>query len=110
MARYYEIVIFTAGLQDYADWVLDNIDPNGHVKHRLYRQHAVLEGTTRVKDISRLGRAIERVIIVDNLAENFQRQPENGIMIKTWQDDVHDTALKELAPILRGTLGSILGG
>lgn len=40
MAKYYEIVIFTAATQDYADWVLDKIDPYRHISHRLYRQHA----------------------------------------------------------------------
>lgn len=28
MSKYFEIVIFTAGVQDYADWVLDSLDPN----------------------------------------------------------------------------------
>lgn len=28
-------------------------------------------------------------------------QPDNGIFIKTWFDDPHDTALLELSPILR---------
>jgi len=40
MAKYYEIVIFTAATQDYADWVIDKIDPHRHISHRLYRQHA----------------------------------------------------------------------
>jgi hypothetical protein len=29
MCKYYEVVIFTAAMQDYADWVIDQIDPNG---------------------------------------------------------------------------------
>lgn len=38
---------------------------------------------------------------MDNVAENFQLQPENGIYIKTWIDDPEDNALEELAPLLR---------
>jgi CTD small phosphatase-like protein 2 len=34
------------------------------------------------------------------VAPNFQRQPENGIEIRSWYDDPKDTALAELAPIL----------
>lgn len=101
MAKYFEVVVFTAAMQDYADWVLDQIDPLKYVKYRLYRQHAVPEGENYVKDISRLGRNLEKVIIVDNLAENFQTQPENGIMIKTWADDPNDNALPELGEILK---------
>lgn len=37
MAKYYEIVIFTAALQEYADQVIDQIDVNNNIKYRLYR-------------------------------------------------------------------------
>ena len=41
MRKSYEIVIFTAAMQDYADWVLDQLDPEGLISYRLYRQHAL---------------------------------------------------------------------
>ncbi len=44
---------------------------------------------------------MSKTIIVDNVAENFQLQPDNGIFIKTWFDDPCDNALEELAPLLR---------
>ena len=59
-----------------------------------------------VKDLSRIGRELERMIIVDNIAENFQLQPENGIFIKTWMEDPSDTALLELAPLLEAIADS----
>ena len=37
MAEYYEVVIFTCGTQDYADWVLDNLDTDKKIDFRLYR-------------------------------------------------------------------------
>lgn len=37
---------------------------------------------------------------MDNIAENFQLQPENGIFIKSWFEDPQDSALFELAPLL----------
>jgi CTD small phosphatase-like protein 2 len=42
------------------------------------------------------------MIIVDNVAENFRLQPDNGIFIKSWFDDQSDTALYELGPLLKG--------
>lgn len=39
LSQHFEIVIFTAAMQDYADWIVDGIDHRGNVKHRLYRQH-----------------------------------------------------------------------
>ncbi len=100
MGKYYEIVIFTAAVQDYADWAIDQIDPERCVSHRLYRQHATETGNIFVKDLGILGRDLNKTIIVDNVASNFQLQPENGILIKTWIDDPEDTALMQLAPLL----------
>ena len=37
MAEMYEVVIFTAAMQDYADWVLDSIDSQKRISYRLYR-------------------------------------------------------------------------
>jgi CTD small phosphatase-like protein 2 len=53
-----------------------------------------------IKDLSLLGRDLNRTIIVDNISENFLLQPENGISIKSWYDDPTDNALMQLAPLL----------
>ena len=39
----WEIVVFTAATQDYADWMLDLVDTERRIQHRLYRQHACAE-------------------------------------------------------------------
>jgi hypothetical protein len=71
MAQYYEIVIFTAALQEYADQVVDQIDVNNNIKLRLYRQHTSQNGPFLVKDLSLLGRDLNRTIIIDNISDNF---------------------------------------
>merc|ERR1719253_527887 len=96
----YEIVIFTAATQDYADWMMDIVDTEKHITHRLYRQHALPWGPLFAKDLSRLGRDLDRTIIIDNVQENFMMQPNNGIFISTWYDDPQDTALFDLVPLL----------
>lgn len=101
MAELYEVVIFTAAMQDYADWVLDQIDKEKRISYRMYRQHASPTGHVFVKDLSRIGRDLSKTIIVDNVAENFSLQPDNGIFIKSWFEDPTDTALLELAPLLK---------
>lgn len=103
MSKYFEIVVFTAALQDYADWVIDLIDSKKYINHRLYRQHADIIGAGVVKDLEKLGRDLSKTIIVDNLAENFSLQPENGIMIKSWTEDPYDNALSELSDVLKST-------
>ena len=74
MARLYEVVIFTAGTKDYADWALEHL-PNRtarkYIDHRLYRDHTISCMEVYIKDLSLLGRELDRTIIVDNITENF---------------------------------------
>mmetsp|Transcript_23245 Transcript_23245/g.22821 ORF Transcript_23245/g.22821 Transcript_23245/m.22821 type:complete len:128 (-) Transcript_23245:262-645(-) len=37
MSKYFELVVFTAGLKEYADWILDHLDKHSFISHRLYR-------------------------------------------------------------------------
>ena len=42
MSKIYEIVIFTASAQSYADTVIDLLDPEGvYIAHRLFRESCV---------------------------------------------------------------------
>ena len=70
----YELCVFTAGEQDYADAILNYIDPNRSlIKHRLYRQHCVKpDNGVYVKDLSIIAdRNLKDVIIVDNSIISF---------------------------------------
>ena len=43
LAEIYEIIIYTAGVQGYADPILDYIDPtNSLITKRLYRQDCIV--------------------------------------------------------------------
>jgi CTD small phosphatase-like protein 2 len=53
-----------------------------------------------IKDLSMLGRDLATTIIVDNVMENFRRQSDNGIKIKSWYDDMSDNSLQELGEVL----------
>ena len=54
-----------------------------------------------IKDLSRLGRPLERTIIIDNLKTNYMWQKQNGVHISTWTDDEDDDQLLQLIPLLR---------
>ena len=105
MKKIFEIVIFTAATKDYADSILDVIDPNNkYINHRLYRSHTTICNFTFVKDLSKIGRNLNKTLIVDNLADNFKLQPNNGIQIGTWTDDMKDTQLNDLCLIFQQIL------
>eukprot|EP00351_Strombidinopsis_sp_SopsisLIS2011_P003614 CAMPEP_0116870840 /NCGR_PEP_ID=MMETSP0463-20121206/934_1 /TAXON_ID=181622 /ORGANISM="Strombidinopsis sp, Strain SopsisLIS2011" /LENGTH=203 /DNA_ID=CAMNT_0004508151 /DNA_START=279 /DNA_END=890 /DNA_ORIENTATION=+ len=106
---YYEIVIFTAAMPDYADWILKDIDTCNSISHRLYRQHTTPKEDYAVKDLAMLGRSLERTIIIDNLAENFNyTTPANGIWVESWYDDMDDNVLDLLIPFLKEIVTSEL--
>lgn len=104
MAEIFEVVIFTASVPEYADPLLDRIDPR-HVlcHHRLYRSHCTpLPNNTEtyVKDLSRLNRPINKVVIMDNAPIAFMFQPRNGIQCGSFFDDPADVELLQFAPFL----------
>ena len=98
----YELIIFTSATKEYADPLINSIEKKiKYFDFRLYRQHTIICNNELVKDLGRLGRPMNKVIIVDNLPQNFRLQKENGIMIKPfWGEDKYDTALYELGIIL----------
>jgi len=96
----YEIVTFTTATQEYADSVIAKIDPHGLIQHRLYRQHTLPWGGVHIKDLSRLGRDLSRTMIIDNIADNFMLQPDNGITVADWLGDPQDQVLCDLVSLL----------
>ena len=98
----YEIIVFTSGTKDYADPLEDAIEQEeNYFDARLYRQHTVAYGKDIVKDISRIGRPLDKICIVENMPQNYRLQKENGILIKSFYgDDIYDTALHSLGDIL----------
>ena len=102
MKKNYELIIFTSATNEYADPLLAAIEKDKKLfDYKLYRQHTLIYNNEIVKDISKIGRPLNKIIIVDNLVQNFRLQKENGIMIKAfWGEDVYDNALFELKEIL----------
>ena len=101
--KLYEIIVFTSATQNYADSILDSIDKNNiYFEKRLYRQHTVFINDTFVKDLSKLGRDLSKIIILDNRPQNYSLQKENGIFIRSFYgDNQYDNALINLIPILK---------
>ena len=102
MKKNYELIVFTSATNEYADPLLAAIEKDKKIfDYKLYRQHTLIYNNEIVKDISKIGRPLNKIIIVDNLVQNFRLQKENGIMIKAfWGEDAYDNALFELKEIL----------
>ena len=96
LSEYCEIVIFTASTQDYANIVIDGLDCSENISYRLYRQHTNVINGYNIKDLSKLGRDISKMIIVDNIEENYNLQPDNGLNIIDFEGDENDNELNFL--------------
>ena len=100
LGPHYEIVIFTASGQEYADRVIDRIDTHKLVRHRLYKESCLLINECRVKDLALLNRKLEKVIILDNSPMSYFLQPNNSIGISTWMSDKSDRELYHVTEML----------
>ena len=97
--KYFQVVVFTASHQSYADVVLDYLDPD-HIliQHRLYRDSCILtpEGVY-IKDLRIIkNRKLENMVIVDNAVYSFGFQMDNGIPIIPFYNDPSDEELHHL--------------
>jgi RNA polymerase II subunit A small phosphatase-like protein len=100
MGELYECVLFTASLAKYADPVADLLDRSSVFRSRLFRESCVFHRGNYIKDLSRLGRKLERIIIVDNSPASYIFHQDNAIPVSSWFDDMGDRELLDVLPLL----------
>lgn len=106
MSQYYEIVVFSTAYPNHLNKVIDIVDRKRKVKHRLYRHHAIHSFGQFVKDVSRLGRNLDKVILVEGTSPNTgggqqdRLSKDNTIPVRAWLGGSKDTLLAELCPML----------
>ncbi|XP_060049884.1 carboxy-terminal domain RNA polymerase II polypeptide A small phosphatase 1 isoform X2 [Erinaceus europaeus] len=119
MGELFECVLFTASLakgpgrsaswafkspayspphHQYADPVADLLDKWGAFRARLFRESCVFHRGNYVKDLSRLGRDLRRVLILDNSPASYVFHPDNAVPVASWFDNMSDTELHDLLP------------
>jgi hypothetical protein len=84
----------------YADPLLDLLDPHNVIRARLFREACVQHEGSFVKDMSMLGRDPTDVIIVDNSPASYLFQPENALPCDSYIDNPADRELWLLADLL----------
>lgn len=103
MMQCYDIYVWTLGVQQYADVILDYIEDRMRrlysikrcFKKRFYQHHC----DDTIKDLSLLGVDMRRCIIVDDSQESFQLQQQNAIQIPKFLGQ-KDNCLRQLGDFL----------
>ena len=95
LSKDFTIGIFTASYKNYADAIIDYIDPNkNYIKFRLYRDNCIQFNNISIKDLRILkGIDLKNVVLVDNSMYSFANQLNNGILINSFYFDKNDVDL-----------------
>jgi len=103
--KYFQVGVFTASHQSYADAILDFIDPE-HVlfSFRLYRDSCLKTSDGYyVKDLRIFeGLSLSDVVLIDNSVYSFAHQIENGVPIIPFYTDRNDEELLHLIKYMEG--------
>ncbi|KAK6339053.1 Nuclear envelope morphology protein 1 [Orbilia brochopaga] len=103
VCKWYNVVIFTASVQEYADPVIDWLDQeHKFFRARYYRQHCTYRDGVYIKDLSVVEPDLSKVMIVDNSPTSYIFHKDNAIPIEGWISDPSDHHLLHLIPILQG--------
>ena len=102
LALQFRIVVFTASIADYAQKVVQAIDPEGkYISGVLSRDDCDLFSGLYIKNLSRIGHASpDNVLIVDNHVHSYSFHIDQGIPIKPFYSDMNDNELLRLKELL----------
>ncbi|KAM3163522.1 Nuclear envelope morphology protein 1 [Lachancea thermotolerans] len=105
IAKWYELVVFTASMKEYADPVIDWLESSfpGKFSRRLYRQDCILrDGVGYIKDLSVVvpNASLSDIFIIDNSPVSYAMHVDNAIQVEGWISDPTDTDLLNLLPLL----------
>jgi Dullard-like phosphatase family protein len=96
VSKYFDVGIFTASAQEYADAVISFLDPEKKlIKYKLYRNNCIdFNELFSIKDLRILKDVdLKDVILVDNSMYSFATQLQNGILINSFYCDKNDNEL-----------------
>lgn len=105
LRKIFDIYIYTASKKEYADAVVDLLDPENKIfKGRFYRENCLnINNQLFVKDLSIFGEEnISKIILIDNSFYSFMNQISNGILVNSFYFDKNDTELLSVMNYLIG--------
>lgn len=106
-SEFFEVVMFTASVPEYAEPLYQRIDRHQVTAACLYRDHCTFHNGLYVKDLAKLGRPLSDIVIVDNSPLSSLFQPENAVPVTSWYEDKNDRELFHVMPVLERLAGVV---
>ncbi|XP_054459018.1 CTD small phosphatase-like protein 2 [Anoplopoma fimbria] len=101
MAKIYELFVYTCAKKEYAEKILDILDPQRKLfRHRLYQDDCSCILGHYIKDLSILGRDLAKTVVLDNAPHTYPYHLMNTIPIKSWSGVSEDRELQKLVPYM----------
>ena len=100
VAKLYEVIIFTASISKYALPLIDILDSDKNIQYKLTREHCTFLNGIYIKELKKLNRDLNDLIILDNSPLAYSFDIDNGLPIKAWYEDKHDNELDKVYFIL----------
>lgn len=72
MSKHYEVVLYTACLAVYGDYLFDALDPTRRCTSRIYREHCTYVDQIYTKNLTCLGRPMKDIILLDNSPDSYR--------------------------------------
>ena len=80
--KWYNLIVFTASVQEYADPVIDWLEQERkYFSARYYRQHCTFQNGAYIKDLSSVEPDLSKIMILDNSPLSYDFHEGNSIAI-----------------------------
>ncbi|XP_066504135.1 CTD small phosphatase-like protein 2-B isoform X2 [Hoplias malabaricus] len=101
MAKHFEMFIYTSAKKEYAEMIVDILDPKKKLfRHRLYQDDCACVLGHYIKDLGVLERDLSKTVVLDNAPHTYPYHLINMIPVKSWCGDKDDKELQRLVPYL----------
>ncbi|XP_069819614.1 CTD small phosphatase-like protein 2 [Dendropsophus ebraccatus] len=101
LCKIYEIFVFTTAKKEYAEKILEVLDPQKKlIRHRLYQDHCACVSGHYVKDLNVLHRDLAKTVALDTVAYTLPFHLTNRIPVRPWTGMQTDKELLTLLPVL----------
>jgi mitochondrial import inner membrane translocase subunit TIM50 len=98
----FEVVLFSRESTITGAPIAANLDPQGMIHHKLFRESTKFINNHYVKDMTYMNRDLDKIILIDWDEHSYELQPRNALhRLKKWEGDDKDTDLVYLASFLK---------